>query len=58
LRAHVALGDSGAPVVDDRDRVVGVLFARASSASPTAYAVAATALTPFLNTPVSLRLRK
>jgi S1-C subfamily serine protease len=58
LRAHVALGDSGAPVVDDRDRVVGVLFARASSASPTAYAVDATALTPFLTAPVSLHLRK
>jgi S1-C subfamily serine protease len=48
LRARVALGDSGAPVVDDHDRVVGVLFARASSASPTAYAVDATALAPFL----------
>jgi hypothetical protein len=44
--------------VDDRDRVVGVLFARASSASPTADAVAATALTPFLDAPVSLHLRK
>lgn len=51
LRAHVALGDSGAPVVDDHDRVVGVLFARASNAAPTAYAVDATALAPFLPEP-------
>jgi S1-C subfamily serine protease len=48
LRAQVALGDSGAPVVDDDGRVAGVLFARASNGSPTAYAVDSAALDKFL----------
>jgi S1-C subfamily serine protease len=44
LRARVAFGDSGAPVVDREGRVAGVVFARASEAPGTAYAVASTAL--------------
>jgi S1-C subfamily serine protease len=39
LSARVALGDSGAPVVDDDGRIAGVLFARTSNGSGTAYAV-------------------
>jgi S1-C subfamily serine protease len=44
LDARVHLGDSGAPVVDGDGRVAGVVFARASNASPTAYAVDASAV--------------
>ena len=44
LEARVHLGDSGAPVVDRDGRVAGVVFARASNGSPTAYAVDASAL--------------
>jgi S1-C subfamily serine protease len=49
LRAHVALGDSGAPVVDRDGRVAGVLFARLSNGRATAYAVDASALETVLN---------
>ncbi|HEY7623127.1 MAG TPA: hypothetical protein VH834_25355, partial [Solirubrobacteraceae bacterium] len=44
LGADVAPGDSGAAVVDDRGRVVGVLFATSRDRAHTAYAVDATAL--------------
>jgi S1-C subfamily serine protease len=57
LRAHVALGDSGAAVVKPDGRLAGVLFARASNGSPTAYAIDAVALPGFLSS-VSLHLRK
>jgi hypothetical protein len=40
----VHLGDSGAPVVDGDGRVAGVVFARASNGSATAYAVDASAI--------------
>jgi S1-C subfamily serine protease len=44
LDARVHLGDSGAPVVDGDGRVAGVVFARASNGSATAYAVDASAI--------------
>ena len=44
LEARVHLGDSGAPVVDGDGRVAGVVFARASNGSSTAYAVDASAV--------------
>jgi S1-C subfamily serine protease len=49
LDAHVALGDSGAPVVDMNGRIAGVVFARASNGSPTAYAVDAVAVQKLLD---------
>jgi S1-C subfamily serine protease len=49
LRANVALGDSGAPVVDRDGRLAGVVFARASDARGTAYAVSASALSGVLS---------
>jgi S1-C subfamily serine protease len=48
LDARVRLGDSGAAVVDAHGRVVGVLFARASSGAATAYAVDASAVQALL----------
>ena len=39
LGVAVASGDSGAPVVDGRGRVVGVIFARSTRRGGTAYAV-------------------
>jgi S1-C subfamily serine protease len=49
LAARVQPGDSGAPFVDSRGRVAGVLFARASDGRPTAYALDAAVLTQFLS---------
>jgi S1-C subfamily serine protease len=42
-------GDSGAPVLDARGRVVGVVFAEASDRDAIAYALDARALRPPLN---------
>jgi S1-C subfamily serine protease len=44
LTAGVMPGDSGAPVVDSHNRVVGVVFAQASDSEPLAYALDARAL--------------
>jgi S1-C subfamily serine protease len=44
LAASVMPGDSGAPVVDGRGRVVGIVFAQASDREERAYAVDARAL--------------
>lgn len=48
LRARVRRGDSGAPVLDRRGAVAGVLFARARDQPVTAYAVDAAAVTALL----------
>lgn len=48
LAAAVMPGDSGAPVVDDGGRVVGVVFAEASDRDALAYALDARALGPML----------
>jgi S1-C subfamily serine protease len=48
LAAAVMPGDSGAPVVDGRGGVVGVLFAQAANRDGVAYAVDARALGPLL----------
>jgi S1-C subfamily serine protease len=39
LAANIRVGDSGAPVVTPRGRVVGVVFARSDDRMGTAYAV-------------------
>jgi S1-C subfamily serine protease len=44
LDAAIAQGDSGAPVLDARDRVVGVVFAQSADGPDRAYAVDAAAL--------------
>jgi S1-C subfamily serine protease len=44
LAAAVVKGDSGAPVLDDHARVVGVVFAEAHDRDGVAYAVASSAL--------------
>ncbi len=48
LAADVGPGDSGAPLVDARGRVVGVVFATSSGRAHTAYAVDARALVALL----------
>jgi S1-C subfamily serine protease len=48
LAAAVMPGDSGAPVVDGRGGVVGVLFAQAADRDGVAYALDARALDPLL----------
>lgn len=50
LAADAAHGDSGAPVVDARGRVVGVLFAASRGRARTAYAVDASAVGALLGT--------
>jgi hypothetical protein len=44
VAARIDAGDSGAPVVDRHGRVLGVLYARASDAEATAWAVDAAAV--------------
>jgi S1-C subfamily serine protease len=39
LRAHVTIGESGAPLLTDTGRVAGILFARSRERPQTAYAV-------------------
>jgi S1-C subfamily serine protease len=51
LAARVAPGDSGAPVVDSRGRVVGIVFAQASDREALAYALDARALGSILPPP-------
>jgi S1-C subfamily serine protease len=48
LAARIAPGDSGAPVVDRRGRVLGVLYARSSDREGTAWAVDASAVRTLL----------
>jgi Trypsin-like peptidase domain len=49
LRADVAAGDSGAPVVTPDGRLAGVVFARSRGRTRTAYAVDATAVARLLD---------
>jgi hypothetical protein len=48
LRADVAIGDSGAPLVTPTGRVAGVVFARSRDRGRTAYAVDATGVAALL----------
>ncbi len=48
VRAEVAIGESGAPLITDTGRVAGVVFARSREHSETAYAVDATVLANLL----------
>jgi S1-C subfamily serine protease len=48
VRAAVAAGDSGSPLVTDSGRVAGVLFARSRTRASTAYAVDAAAVAALL----------
>jgi S1-C subfamily serine protease len=48
LRADVAAGDSGAPLITPAGRVAGVVFARSRTRATTAYAVDASALAALL----------
>ena len=48
VRADVAVGDSGAPLVTRTGRVAGVVFARSRTRAGTAYAVDATAVAALL----------
>lgn len=50
VRAEVAAGDSGAPLVTASGRVAGMIFARSRTRAGTAYAVDPTALTDLLDT--------
>ena len=49
LRANVAVGDSGAPVVTADGRVAGVVFARSRTREDLAYAVDASAVAALTN---------
>jgi S1-C subfamily serine protease len=48
IRADVAVGDSGAPLVTDGGRVAGVVFARSRTRTDVAYAVDASAVAALL----------
>jgi S1-C subfamily serine protease len=48
LRAEIGAGDSGAPVVDGRGRLLGVVFARSRLRDDVAYAVGARAVEDLL----------
>jgi S1-C subfamily serine protease len=48
LAVAVQRGDSGAPVLDERERVVGIVFAQAADRDDLAYAVSASALAAVL----------
>ena len=48
LRAAVAVGDSGAPVVTSGGRVAGVVFARSRTRADVAYAVDGSAVAALL----------
>lgn len=51
LSAAVAAGDSGAPVLDGRGRLLGIVFARTSDRPDTAWAVGAAAVRALLAPP-------
>jgi S1-C subfamily serine protease len=48
LRARIDPGDSGAPVLDGRGRLLGMLYARSSDRQDTAWAVDASAVRAFV----------
>jgi S1-C subfamily serine protease len=49
IRAEVAIGESGAPLVTDSGRVAGVVFARSRDRERTAYAVDAAAVAELID---------
>lgn len=49
IRADVAVGDSGAPLITDSGRVAGVVFARSRMRADVAYAVDASAVAALTN---------
>jgi Trypsin-like peptidase domain/Colicin V production protein len=52
LAADLGPGDSGAPVVDDQGRVLGLVFSRAPDRETTAFALSAQEVSAFLNRPM------